>query len=526
MWRASEPWVVAVRDLAAPGALIAEVSDWAALLDRHSAVEVAGDAQRSRILWENVHGYDPDARECAFRLGALLALLNRDSSTAEIDVRHARCRARGDERCAYEVQGVPPDEDLMHAKLLYECSVLSAALQGREAIWRHMASFSARSGPFPDVRDMRAVRRFMEEIEDPVLVLDQKLDILDVNRAGVRMAGMGLNELRGLSARELMSAESFRVVQQTLPILLEAGALRGLVIEARTRRGWIPMEVSARVSENKQTMVAIARDVSEHRRLKRELEERNRELREQNERISEADRLKSEFLANVSHELTTPLTSIKGFSKLLVSDFSLELEGGEARLSLSKRIEFVSIVQQEAERMTELIRSLLELSKIESGALSLDRARVSLNAIVRESLLVVKPRLDDRALSLEARLDESLPLVPLDPDRIKQVVLNLLDNAVKFSDPGSEILVRTARLDDAVRLSVRNPCGELEPGDLGRIFERFIQRDGSFARSYGGVGLGLNLVRGIVQLHGGRIWAELPAPGLVEIIAELPILPA
>ena len=118
--------------------------------------------------------------------------------------------------------------------------------------------------------------------------------------------------------------------------------------------------------------------------------------------------LKSEFLANVSHELTTPLTSIKGFARLLVEDFSAEAEGGLARLPLDKRIEFVSIVQREAERMTELIRGLLELSKIESGVVALDRSRVSLNTIVRESLLVVKPRLDDRELGADLSLDESL----------------------------------------------------------------------------------------------------------------------
>ncbi len=523
VWSTSEPWIAAVQAAAAgPAVLLAELDAWASLLDRHSTVSLEVERGRTRVRWEGLGALTPDARECAFRLGALAALVRSPDASDDFEVRHARCRARGDDECAFSVDGLVARADPRHARLLAEAMWLASARAGREALWRRLAALSARSGPFPDVRGAREVRRFIEELEAPVVVFDRGFAVLDANRAAVRMAGLSLDELRGLSARDLLDAQTFRRVEQWRARLLEAGALRGLVIEGRFRGRSVALEVSARVSAGGQTVVVIARDVSEHQRLERELESRNRELREQNARMGEADRLKSEFLANISHELTTPLTAIKGFAKLLLGDFTAELAGGATRLPLDKRFEFVAIVQQEAERMTELIRGLLELSKIESGVVSLDRSSVPLNRIVRESLLVCKPRLDERSLVLATSLDPALPPALLDPDRIKQVVLNLLDNAIKFSTPGGRIDVSTARSGATLVLAVGNPSAALEPADLDRIFERFVQRDGSFARAHGGVGLGLNLVRGIVALHGGRVRAELPEPGRFRVVVELP----
>ena len=199
------------------------------------------------------------------------------------------------------------------------------------------------------------------------------------------------------------------------------------------------------------------------------------------------------------------------------------MEGAEARLPIEKRSEFLRIVQEEAQRMGELIVGLLELSKIESGVVTLDRARVSLNTIVQECLMVLKPRLDELAMRVECQLEPGLPLGYLDPDRMKQVVLNLLDNAIKFSPNGSEIGVCTQTGDGRVQLRVRNPSSELKEGDLSRIFARFVQRDGSFTRRHGGVGLGLDLVRAIVERHEGRVWGEFPVSGQVEFIAEIPL---
>ena len=136
---------------------------------------------------------------------------------------------------------------------------------------------------------------------------------------------------------------------------------------------------------------------------------------------------------------------------------------------------------------------------------------------------MLKPRLDEQAVHVDSDLEPDLPDTLMDPGRMKQVVLNLLENAIKFSPPSSPIQVRTRASEGVVQLAVRNASAELEEEDLTRIFARFVQRDGSFARQHGGVGLGLNLAKAIMELHGGTLWAELPEPGRVEFVAELPI---
>jgi signal transduction histidine kinase len=174
-------------------------------------------------------------------------------------------------------------------------------------------------------------------------------------------------------------------------------------------------------------------------------------------------------------------------------------------------------------RMTEMIRGLLDLSNIDAGGVSLARRPVSLGEVIHECLQILKYPLDEAGLQLELALDPGLPKVLLDPDRIKQIVLNLLENALKFSPRGTRVRVTTERADNSVEVRVRNPSQDLGPEDLERIFARFVQRDGSYSRKFGGVGLGLNLVRAIAELHGGRAWAELPIAGMVEFVVSLPL---
>ncbi len=188
-----------------------------------------------------------------------------------------------------------------------------------------------------------------------------------------------------------------------------------------------------------------------------------------------------------------------------------------------KRLEFLHILGVEAERMQGLISTLLELSQIESGGVTLDRARVSLNTLVRDCLVALEPRLQERRQRLVLRLSPDLPQALLDPDRIKQALLHLLQNAERFSPAAAEIEVETAALAGMVELSVTNPARGASEEQLELMFKPFIQRDGSYARAQGGVGLGLNLVRAITELHGGKAWADLPEPGRIRFRLRVPI---
>jgi PAS domain S-box-containing protein len=294
-----------------PSVRLSEISEWAALLDRHSVVSLDADERSTRVVWSNVPGVPVDPRECEFRLGAIEGLLAPPGEASGCRVEHLACAANGAERCVFSVDGVTPRADPLHARLFRESFLLESSLQGREAVFRRLAASPAHQGRFPDLAVVQVVRRIIEEIEDVVLIFDTDLSVLDANRSGVRFSGTSLDALRGLSARDLFSAESYDLLHRVLGELIEVGFIRGLVLEGRAERGWVPLEVSARVTGDRRAILCIARDISQHVELERELEERNQQLADQNQRIREADLLKSEFLANVSHELNTPLTCIR-----------------------------------------------------------------------------------------------------------------------------------------------------------------------------------------------------------------------
>jgi PAS domain S-box-containing protein len=243
---------------------------------------------------------------------------------------------------------------------------------------------------------------------------------------------------------------------------------------------------------------AAARDVTEQKHLRNELEQRNRELEVQNHRVREADRLKSEFLANMSHELRTPLNSIIGFSEFLISD----TENG---LTAQQRDQ-VGDIYLSGVHLLQLINDVLDLAKVEAGKLDLFPEPVSLRAALTEACALVKPMVDQKQLALRWELAEGLDPVTLDALRFKQVLLNLLSNAVKFTGPGGRIDLSVAPVDrDRFVLRVRDTGIGISPENVARLFRQFEQLDAGPGRRYPGSGLGLSLTKKIVELMDGTI---------------------
>jgi signal transduction histidine kinase len=430
VWEVSEPWLLSFAQLAQdPSVLLAELPTWARLLDRHSSVEVRSAAPDTQLIWSNAPGFPPEASECEFRLGALRALLSSCSGDEPVLVSHVECAAHGGNRCLFEVPAWIPCRDVRHERALREASLLQTDLEGREALQRRLSEFAARHGPFPDVRELQGVALHGRGRGHHLRVRSRRHGA-DANRAALRFFRMSLAELR-VSPRRTCSRTRL-AGDSSCPRLFEVGAMRGIQIEARTRLAWRRSKSRRAYPRTPKSIVSSRATSPGTLRLERELRERNEQLRVQNERIVDADRMKSEFLANVSHELTTPLTSIKGFATLLRGDVAAEVAGG-TRLGAAQRAEFLGLVEREAARMTEMIRGLLELSNIEAGGVALARRPAALGAIVHECLQILKPRLDEAGFSVDLALDPGLPLAELDPDRIKQVVLNLLENSLKFS---------------------------------------------------------------------------------------------
>ena len=222
----------------------------------------------------------------------------------------------------------------------------------------------------------------------------------------------------------------------------------------------------------------------------------------QAERLQSYDRLRNEFVAHVSHELRTPLTSIASASELLLSDDSASTELVRQRLE---------IVRRNAERLRRMIEDLLLVGPLDAGMLTLEQRPVALPALVRDTVAQLLPHAQARdvALVVEAPADG---LIQADPRRLQEVVENLLGNAIKFTKPGTEVVVRVAPAGAGWQLSVRDHGPGIPPALRARIFERFVRSTDADRRGIPGAGLGLAIVQGIVNLHGGSVSAH-DAPG-------------
>ena len=250
------------------------------------------------------------------------------------------------------------------------------------------------------------------------------------------------------------------------------------------------------------------RKVEELTRVTAALEQRSAELAEANLSIRESDRLKSQFLANMSHELRTPLNSIIGFSEILSSRLGERLETEEIR--------FLDHIHNSGEHLLEIINDILDLSKIEAGKMPMVVEKVEIPEIVNGICSVMRPIASERGIRFEVNLDSDLPAIEADPVKVKQIFYNLLSNAVKFSHDDSGVSIsalhvgaRTSRLGvEAVDIAVSDQGVGIDPADRKLIFEAFRQVDGSAGRKHQGTGLGLALVRRLVQLHGGQVELE------------------
>lgn len=218
------------------------------------------------------------------------------------------------------------------------------------------------------------------------------------------------------------------------------------------------------------------------------------------ERTKELDRLKSEFVAVVSHEVRTPLTSIKG---------SLELLGDERFHKLPPpQKELLGICQANTERLISLINDILDFSKLESSKLSLNVESIDVGRILVEAVENIRNLAGQKGVEIDLKIETSTGMIEADPMRLSQVVTNLIGNAIKFSPEKSRIEAFASGEDGHITVSIKDYGRGIAQRDISRLFQRFAQLDSSTTRKAGGTGLGLVISKGIVEQHGGKIWVE------------------
>ena len=266
----------------------------------------------------------------------------------------------------------------------------------------------------------------------------------------------------------------------------------------------------------------------------RELEDKNDKLQTAFDRLKELDRLKSNFLATVSHELRTPLTSIIGYSEMLV-------EGLAGDMTPEQR-EFVQTIRDKGEQLLQLIKGLLDLSKLESGTMSLRKSQTDIFGILRDVSQTMTPTARKKEVELVVDVENGLPLIWADTERLRQVFLNLTENAIKFTPPSGRVTlsaritaVDAARPDDAggvVILSARRTAVEFRVADTGigipemergRVFDAFYQVDSSSTREQGGTGLGLSIVRRLIDGHDGTVRIADNTPKGTVFVVTIPV---
>jgi len=280
----------------------------------------------------------------------------------------------------------------------------------------------------------------------------------------------------------------------TVPILREQEIMGGLTVWRRQVGEFDPEVVNLLQTFATQSALAI-----HNARLFREIGDKNRE-------IEAANRHKSEFLANVSHELRTPLNAIIGFSEVLLEKYFGELN--------DKQNEYVDDILSSGRHLLSLINDILDLSKVEAGRMELEVTTFHLPDAIDNAMLLVRERASRHGIKLDQAIDERLGDYSGDERKIKQILVNLLTNAVKFTPEGGQVKVEARLGDSAVILSVVDSGIGIAKEDQDAIFEEFRQASGNYAQKREGTGLGLTLTRKFVEMHGGTIWVESePAKG-------------
>lgn len=247
----------------------------------------------------------------------------------------------------------------------------------------------------------------------------------------------------------------------------------------------------------------------------RALTEKNVRLKQAVERLEQADRAKSNFFATVSHELRTPLTSVIGYSEML-------LEGLAGALNPEQR-EYMRTVMEKGDQLLRIINGILDISRMEAGQMQFERVSFDVGEVIEVALATVTPHARRKQLALSKIVAKGLPPVLGDRDRSRQVLINLLNNAIKFTPEAGSVIVAASPGAKCVRIEVRDSGIGVAPEYHQRIFEPFFQVDNSSTREYGGTGLGLNIVKRFVEAQGGAVGIESEAGRGATFFFTLPV---
>jgi PAS domain S-box-containing protein len=358
-------------------------------------------------------------------------------------------------------------------------------------------------------------REIFAHSKEAIAIVDPDGFYLQQNGAHFTLLGYADDDLRGKTPAIYLGEETFREIFRKLlrtsdyfgehVCLTKSGEERAIELSIFTMRSGLG---------EAQCYVSIKRDITARKKTEERLAQLLLRERAARADAEKANRLKDEFLATLSHELRTPLNAVIGWSRILKA----------GRLDDESAPHAIEVIERNAWAQKQIIEDILDVSRVITGKLQLHLGPVELVSVVNAALDAVRPALEVKDIRVETDFQEGLKPLAGDVDRLQQVVWNLLSNASKFTPAGGTVGVRVSQDDTYVDIEVRDTGPGIAAEFLPHVFERFRQADGSTTRTHGGLGLGLAIVRHLVELHGGLIAARNVNSGLGAVFTvKLPL---
>jgi len=379
-------------------------------------------------------------------------------------------------------------------------------------LWERPAEFTeSRWSAGSDLEMFRdEVKSFINNLFDPVVLVNTEGRIVHVNPPALELTGYRIFELVGKPVALLFDnrSEALRRSMLRFAKLMRSGQIRDQEGHWTRRDGErVPVTISGSVIRNEAGelcgMVMVARDERSNALLQA-VEKKNAELEEAYAELKRLDKMKDDVLSLVGHELRAPLANILGYAEFL----------SEWKLSEEEKKNFVRIIYQESQHLRRLVNDILDLSRMEAGRMVYHFVRDSVNRVVIAATEVLRADAEKKEVILALELGEEIEPIEFDPDRIQQVVTNIVHNAIKFTPSGKRVTVTTALADQGVKISIADEGIGIAPEDAERVFSPFEQII-DVRHHHEGAGLGMSIARRIVQEgHGGKIWFESPGKGL------------
>jgi len=379
-----------------------------------------------------------------------------------------------------------------HGEVWVDVSLQAIEDIGKRHGWVALASAVTQRKLAEDAmrRSEEKYRELISTSIDGIVSTDQQMRVIIWNHGAEIIFGYKEKEMLGQNVLKIIPEEFQKGMAKGVAQIVKTGKSKmadkildtvGLRKDGTTVP--IGLSVSSRKSEDNYVVTAIIRDITERK--------------EAEEKLRKIDEMKSEFLSNVSHELRTPLQSISGFTKLILSSKVPDP---------ATQHEFLQIIDRETLHLGNLINSLLDMSRMESGRFQINKQLIPIRDIMLDSVKSFHSLAHDKDINLNEDIPPQLPEMEVDGERMRQVVINLLSNAIKYSDPGSSVTVKIEKREKELLFQISDHGIGISQETLLHLFERFYRAEDKLNRC--GTGLGLYIAKQIIEAHGGQIWAE------------------